>query len=333
MSSVLILSRRDEGVPLALELKREGHIVRIFSSECSELFIDEPNPSRITYPGKMLEQFDLILSTTLSIQEMIEEWEKRVIGAGRLHVKLRDESYLSSVRESLLPETVMTSEESGFARVYITGWMTVGGLLPTYLLTLPYTRLTEGERGPVMNAGTVHRLLEMNKLYEWVLKPLESLLKKVGLVGPISAHCFLSESACFVQMLSGQLQSSILQGLHELYKPSLFSLFWALQSGERIELGSEEYSMCVTLSQSSGEQYDLQPHPDALSHVWVQSQKGTSFLLGSVSARGVSIKECRRRVKRTLDHLSPSQDVMFRNDIGEDAEERFMWLKEAGWLT
>ena len=343
MSSILIISEYDEGVPLAFALRSEGHIVRTLSKHCPEIFNEGANPARITRPTQMLEQFDLLLSTTTQIDPELEK-SKRLIGAGRFHTKLLDPVYMDSIRMSLLLETSPTPLNG--QKMLVTAWMSSNGFCPFHLITLTYDRLMEGERGPLFYAGSTHKLIAQSKLFDFVFLPLLPLLLKVNFIGPLTACLHLTSSMCYVNWLSPLPLPFILQGLKELYRPSLFSLLWELLSNggkEREEVKSNECSLCVSLSCSPprADECFLNPPPEALPHLWLRDAKetpegfltmGTSGLLGCISARGVTIKECKRRVQRTLSNAIKSPEVQYRSDIGDNAEQRFSEIRGWGWM-
>uniref|UniRef100_A0A6M3KAF2 Uncharacterized protein n=1 Tax=viral metagenome TaxID=1070528 RepID=A0A6M3KAF2_9ZZZZ len=340
MSSVLVLSEYDEGVPLAFMMRSEKHIVRTSSRRFPEIFAQGTNPSRIARPSQMLEQFDLILSTTPFVdEEMVRN--KRLIGAGRFHAKLLDPAYLDSIRASLLAHTSSFALEG--QRVVVTTWVSPKGYSPTHLLSLTYDRLMDGDKGPLTYAGSVHRLVKESKLFEEIFPPLLPLLQKVGFIGPLTAYLIVNESETFLYSLSPVLTSFLLQGMSELSRKPLFSLFWGSLDGDQAEIQSDEYALCVSLSCSMPKENEsyVSPPLEALPHLWLRDAKetpegfltmGTSGLLGVVSARGVSIKECKRRISRTLSNGVKSPEVQYRSDIGDDAEERFNVLRSWGWL-
>ena len=76
-------------------------------------------------------------------------------------------------------------------------------------------------------------------------------------------------------------------------------------------------------------------------HIWaqntVQDENGlivsdTKYgVIAAVTARGTSVRECIRRVYRTVENLS-IEDMQYRRDIGVKAENVFKELQERNWL-
>jgi len=336
MSSVLIIGDYDEGVPLAFKLREEGHIVRIASEHCPHLFLTSKNPSSITSFTRMLEQFDLILSTREQVDpEVIETG--RLIGAGAFHSRLHSPEYLRAVLLSLFPE-MLTPQEGREVRLTFL----FSKEMPTWaLLSLPYARMMEGDRGPRVHAGLAHKMITQGKLFS-LIAPLLPLLQKVVFRGPLAITLSVKEQALQLTNISASLDPSVLQGICEITRRPLFALLWKAMMGEQEEVMSNEYSICTSLlcaDPQEGSHY-LDPAPEALPHLWPISLKETpegfqtsgGARLGTVSARGISMKECKRRVNRTIERAVKSPEVMWRRDIGDDAEERFEELRGWGWL-
>lgn len=333
MSSILIYSKSDEGNPIAFTLKREGHIVRVCSTN-PDIFATSANPSALQNPNKMLEQFDLIISM---FPEPIPS--HKVIGAGNFHEKILSEGMLHDIRTFILPHTSQVPRTALSCSLSV--WMTPNGFLPFHFIILSYGRLCNGERGPSFHSGAVHIMRVESKLFTDFAQPLLSLLQKVKFFGPLTLSLSLSTDGAYLRSITPY--PIHLQGMCELLHQPLFKLLWSSYSGEDLRGQSDEYALTNRLhcfSPERGVEY-INPQPQALPHVWMRDAQegdpwtalGTSGILAEVSARGVSIKECQRRVRRTISNCVRNPEVMYRDDIGDDAEERIGWLKEAGWLT
>jgi len=59
---------------------------------------------------------------------------------------------------------------------------------------------------------------------------------------------------------------------------------------------------------------------------------GVDGVVGCVTARGSSVRECQRRAYRTIRNITITDDVQYRKDIGDDVEEQKKILKGWGWL-
>jgi len=107
MASILIVSKQGDGVSLALRLASEGHIVKMWFKDqrfkpCLDGF---RNPSKISDPLKMTEQYDLVISDMVgngSICDTLSERGKLVISGGSFNDKLElDREYGSKVAKTL----------------------------------------------------------------------------------------------------------------------------------------------------------------------------------------------------------------------------------------
>jgi phosphoribosylamine-glycine ligase len=59
---------------------------------------------------------------------------------------------------------------------------------------------------------------------------------------------------------------------------------------------------------------------------------GTSAIIGVVSAQFSAIEGCRQRAYREIDRIKKTDDLQYRSDIGEDAQDKINILKEWGWV-
>lgn len=238
--------------------------------------------------------------------------------------------YLQDVKKVVYPEMNYVGPFPCFLTIFQTP---KGGIhFGSHLLTLTYDRLCEGNRGPLMLSGSGHVLLKESKLYDVIAKPLLPLLHKVNFFGPLTFHLFLSEQQAYVNAI---LPTPLfLQGMSELIRQPIFKLLWSCVSGEEFTAISDELSLVTTLScQTPTNFHYVTAQEQALPHVWYQSREGSSTVLGYVSARGATVKECQRRIQRTIGFCVQDDEVMYRSDIGNDFEKRLQWLKGAGWIA
>jgi len=114
----------------------------------------------------------------------------------------------------------------------------------------------------------------------------------------------------------------------------LFDLLYSIatQRTQKV-LCYEEYAIAVRLSTAIGwprpNEQLLKVPQEAKRHVWLSNVNG---VLGSVTARGATVRECKRRVYRTINNVVIHRDVQYRGDIGDDVEGDKSKLEEWGWL-
>jgi len=126
MASVLIMSKQGSGVPLALRLAQEGHIVKMYIKDknAKRCLQGYKNPSQVGAP-KMLEQYDLILYDMVGMGELADKMtsdNRIVIGGGAFNDKLElDREYGEKVARSLMeievPESTLISDKAGLIKV------------------------------------------------------------------------------------------------------------------------------------------------------------------------------------------------------------------------
>jgi len=78
------------------------------------------------------------------------------------------------------------------------------------------------------------------------------------------------------------------------------------------------------------------PHV-ARKHVWFtnvgENLGGLNNTVCVVTARGIDVREARRRAYRTLTNIVTSKEVIYRNDIGAGVDARLNQLREWGWIN
>jgi phosphoribosylamine-glycine ligase len=224
------------------------------------------------------------------------------------------------------------------------GWFNGERFILPFNHTFERKRLMEGDKGP--NTGCMGNVVYMSKgdrLTDMVLKPLEPLLRKVKYCGPIDVNCILKGSKAYFLEFTARLGYDAIQTLAELLRIPLYDFLYhiATRQGD-IEEYYNEPAIGVRLT--------LPPYPTikgaeeavakwkgiqvldleegARRHTWlmdviksndIEQAGGIDGVVGCVTARGVTIRECQRRVYRTVNNIVINKDVQYREDIGDDA--------------
>jgi len=337
MASILILSRNGDGVPLAYKLANENHIVKVYT-EREDIELTKGNPSKINSPTKLLEQFDLVISSDPGLGELadsIKSQGKKVIGGGIFSDKLFFEP---EYNKRVVNQTVGLSSEplpEGGLEVDVEGWFDGNSFIHPFTHTFSYHRICEGDKGPpIGRAGHVVRQVDNSELANRGLIPLTDLLQKVNYSGPVSGNMWVYEDRAYCSYIRAGFQFNSIFAFSEIVRRGLFNLFWSLTEetlGERGVMFLPGWAISVGV-------FDLTPdgkkevfevptpakHHVHLSYVYP--------LVGCVTARGENIRECQRRASRTLKNVILHPDLQYRNDIGKDAELRMEALKQWGWI-
>lgn len=225
------------------------------------------------------------------------------------------------------------------------GWFNGKEFIKPFNHTFERKRLMEGDKGPQTGCmGNIVIPSQGDRLTEMALKPLEPLLEKAGYVGPIDVNCILSGNDAYFLEFTTRFGYDAIQAWTELLKMPLFDfLFHVASGGGDLVKNAEyrnDYAIAVRLSvapypshkgaeQWKGIQVLNLEDPQARRHVWLsdvmrngktQLMAGVDGVIGCVTARGISIGECRNRVYRTINNIVIHKDVQYRRDIGEGVE-------------
>ncbi|MCL6441754.1 MAG: hypothetical protein K6T27_09720, partial [Thermoleophilum sp.] len=234
------------------------------------------------------------------------------------------------------------------------GWFN-GGWIRPFNHTMEKKRLMEGDKGP--NTGCTGNIVwatNGDKLTATALEPLEPLLERVGYVGPLDVNCMVTRSDAYFLEYTARFGYDALQTWSELIKMPLFDYLYkvATRQADEVPVFQDNYGIAVRLtvppypSEKEVERWAgaqvLDVPKEAMRHVWLTdvARKGDAYVLagvhgviGCVTARGSSVRECRRRAYRTINNIVIHGDVQYRSDIGADVEENIAKLKEWGWLN
>lgn len=422
MASILILSKNGDGIPIALRLASEGHVVKIYIKEAkAKASLDGfKNPSKISDPKKMLEQYDLVLADMVGLGSLCEQLKKKgklVLGGGVFNDRLElDREYGEKVVKTLakikVPEaghatnkqelltklktagkplvikplgnqpvglTLVSNDKQnrtllGIANNYgdqlvpcilqeridgvevsTEGWFNGKEWVRPFNHTLEKKRFMEGDKGPNTGCmGNVVWATNGDKLTETALEPLAPLLEKVDYVGPLDVNCIVTEQDAYFLEFTARFGYEAIQTWAELLKEPLFEYLYFMATAQPQEVPFFENGFAI------GVRLSVPPYPteenmerwrgvqvldlpeEAKRHVWladvmkqdgVEALAGVDGVVGCVTARGTTIRECRRRVYRTIKNIVIHPDVQYRSDIGEDAEEQVAKLRGWGWVS
>lgn len=234
------------------------------------------------------------------------------------------------------------------------GWFNGEEWVSPFNHTIERKRLMEGDKGALTGCmGNVVWPTQSNKLTSFAIEPLKPLLEKVEYVGPIDMNCIVTETDAYFLEFTARFGYDAIQAWAELLKYSLFDYFYGIASKQKDSFTYHDgYSLGVRLTVSpypNKEDVDrwkkvkaIDVPKEALRHVWltdVMKHKDEVLLaggygvIGCVTARGTTVRECQRRVYRTIKNISLTDDIQYRNDIGDTVEKDKQQLTEWGWLN
>jgi phosphoribosylamine--glycine ligase len=342
MASILILSEKGDGIPLALRLADENHIVKLWikNAESKTLLEDYKNPSKVSNPKAMLDQYDLVVADTFGLGQLCDEFiekKKSVIGGGSFNDRLTtDLTYQTKVVKTL---TKMKFELMDGVEVTTEGWFNGKEWVRPFNHSFTMRRLMTGDIGPLTPCmGNVVWPTNGDKLTNEVIESLQPLLEKVGYLGPISVSCLVGEQEIHFIDFTTSFRYDTIQAWCELLQLPLFDYLYNLVSQKKQEVPfHDETSISVRLSippypyegTFGWEAGTLRIPQEAKKHVWPTNANG---VVGCITARGATVRECQRRVYRTIKNVVTHQEVQYRTDIGNGVEELKLKLKGQGWL-
>jgi len=234
------------------------------------------------------------------------------------------------------------------------GWFNGKEFVQPFNHTFEKKRFMEGDKGP--NTGCMGNIVfttEGDKLTEMLLIPLTPLLKKVEYIGPIDLNAIVTEKDVYFLEFTPRFGYDAIQALSELLKTSLFDFLYGIATRQTqktemhegfagaVRLSVQPYPNKEGAEELKGIQF-LQTPDEAKRHVWLSDVMkkddqevcaGVDGVLGCVTARGETVRECKRRMYRTVKNIVIHGDVQYRSDIGEGVEEEIKKLTEWGWLT
>jgi hypothetical protein len=341
MATVLLINKRNEGVPIALRLaQQEGHIVKLHSQEAHGACLQGyRNPSFIGNPKRMAEQYDIILQTS--------EFGERL---------LTDNEYYLKVWKAILPLPLFDVYECKDAlKVTLEGWFTGQHWSPLITLCIDDERLMDGDRGiltPSMSSTMI--TLREGKLFDTLLQPFTELFQKVSYIGPFSIEAFLKEDKIWLGSFYSCYHYDHLPLVCELLREPLFTFLYqsALDQNYKPQV-SQDVALSVRLSLSPWPlkadcshlkgRLDLDVSKEARPHVWLRDTyrnddeeertAGCDGVLAFVTAHGSDVNEARRRVYRTIGNVVKTKDVQYRSDAGSTFGDSISELKKQGWLS
>jgi len=261
-------------------------------------------------------------------------------------------SYLQTMGDKLTP--CLVQEVIKGVELSTEGWFNGEEWVLPFNHTFEKKRFMEGDKGP--NTGCMGNLVwptEGDKLINETLLPLKPLLKKMDYIGPLDVNCIITEKEAYFLEFTSRFGYDAIQAWSELLKEPIFEFLYWITIGQAKEVPhSNEQAIAVRLSLPPWPNFEgteklkgiqfLDIPEEAERHVWlsdVQKDKegtlvcsGVDGVLGCVTARGTSVRECQRRVYRTIKNIIIHPDVQYRSDIGEKVDEKRNQLKSWGWI-
>lgn len=309
--------------PTASRIKGEGHRV-IFKQEGDVL--TSPTPDCI------LGDFE-----TGRVCDGLRKKGYPVVGSSMLGDQLELDS-LYGFRIMRLNGIEPLEQELPGVMVEIEAWINKAGV-SGILYRFPYTKLCNGDIGPTVNMGYVMKKgFATDRLYRDSLGRVEETLMKNGYTGVIRLRSLVYNGKLYGISFISHFDIS---GLSEIYIGKVNDLIYGIASGVTSSIFLKDYwavslsLLLLTNSKYKGmEIKGINRYNE--KHLWlyaVEDGKVTSNggIIASVTARGDTIREAKRRCYRTINNIKVN-DVIYRTDIGNKTSHLYSELITKGWI-
>ncbi len=256
------------------------------------------------------------------------------IGASHFSDKLQELPYNRFIASTM---NTIPLKPMDFTPVYLSCWFNGVDFVYPPIISKNVSMFMEGDLGQeVPSMGCVgHVCKPSDKLFTETLFKLKPILRKVNYCGFMTL-AFLFHSTHIHPYFQYDLLYAFLEGVQEEIGRALHDI--ALGNKKEFVF-PDRYVIAVRFS--------IPPYPyshlisDKLllrgyndknaKHIWLQDavktktgvfSNGGNGVVATVTARGMTVRECRRRVYRTTSNLS-MQGMQYRRDIGMGAEQLF----------
>lgn len=256
------------------------------------------------------------------------------IGASHFSDKLQELPYNRFIASTM---NVVPLKPMNFTPVYLSCWFNGVDFVYPPIISKNVSMFMEGDLGQeVPSMGCIgYACKPSDKIFTETLFKLKPILRKVNYCGFITL-AFLFHSTYIHPYFQYDLLYAFLEGVQEEIGRALHDI---TLSNKKEFTFPDKYVIAVRFSippypypQLTSKQLLLRGYNDKnAKHIWLQDaiktktgvfSNGGDGVVATVTARGDTVRECRRRVYRTVGNLS-MQGMQYRRDIGMGAEKLF----------
>lgn len=223
------------------------------------------------------------------------------------------------------------------------GWFDGKKFVLPFNHTYEEKKFMNGNLGPAI--GCAGNVVEVAKEDDWIvektLKKIETPLSKLNYIGPIDINCIVKpeEKEAYGLEWTMRLGYDAIWALCELFQTPVIDFLRKFTIGRELEMPLDENSSAIAVRLS------IPPYPyksgdlpskgipvmfdkEALPHLWLSDvyknnkgyfSAGVDGVICAVSAKGRDVRECKRRVYRTISNMT-IPNVQYRTDIGDRVE-------------
>ena len=321
----VFVTKGDKLKPVADRVRKEDHDIEV-------------NTSGSTYPSLVITDMPLTVQ---------KEKYGFCVGHSKFSESLLDEKYNKAIL--IMNDFQITN---GDANVDVSCWFNGMDFALPVVVSVNEDRFMEGRLGRHVDSMgcTLCTCNGSSKIFKTILMPLKALLRKVGYCGFLTVACVLAEGSYAIVRLEPYFKYDLLYAFFEGVQEELGRALHGIATGEKKEFKfPSAYAIAVKISIPPFPYTHIRSKVSSLNglcpenekHLWLQNVETDSNgkvvstagngVVASVTARGCSVQECKRRVYRTIDNLS-IEDMQYRRDVGTGAKGMFDKLIEWKWL-
>lgn len=269
------------------------------------------------------------------------------VGHSKFSYNLQDDKYNKAV-------LIMSDLEVGNVEpnVDVSCWFNGIDFVMPVVLSINEDRFLEGALGQKVDSmGCVlYAHAGFPRAFKDIVVKLKPVLRKVNYCGFMTIECRLEKDGYRVARLVPYFKYDLLYAFFEGVQEELGRALHSIATGEKKEFKfPSAYTIAVKISIPPFPYTHVRSNvstlngfcPENEKHIWLQNAEkdahevvvstAGSGVVATVTARGCSVQECRRRVYRTIKNLS-IKDMQYRRDIGTKANGTFDKLKEWKWI-
>lgn len=295
-------------------------------------------------PRKIAKARDVIVTDKPLLINMDDRF---CIGDSKFSESLLSPAY----HDAILVMNDMVKGESS-SGVHISCWFNGVDFVFPAVISINENKFMEDDRGAVVDSMgcTLCVCSPKKKMFIETIARFKDLLRKVSYCGFFTLECTIDQENVKVIKIEPYFKYDLLYAFLEGTQGELGRTLHEIAIGGKKEFKFPE--MCAIAVRMS-----IPPYPYGHirskrvelkgvcsaneKHIWLQNtirdkhglvvSNGGYGVVATVTARGCSVRECRRRVYRTIENLD-IEEMQYRRDVGVNAETTFEALKKGEWL-
>jgi len=319
-------------------LTENGRLHPIASRVRDEKYDVENNPRQV------IQSASLVITDKPLVSDMSD---KLCMGDSKFSQSLLNPSYHDAI-------LVMNNFHKSKVRsnTSISCWFNGVDFVYPAVISINEDRFMEGDKGMLTDSmGCTLSVCNPNKrAFTETLLKFKDLLRKVSYCGFFSLSCVFNETTVKITKIEPYFKYDLLYAFFEGTQGEIGRALHEIAIGGKKEFKfPEQYTIAIRIS--------IPPYPyshvkcektvldgvckENEKHLWLQntirkdsglvSSDGGYGVIASVTARGCSMRECKRRAIRTIENLSIDW-MQYRMDVGHSAESTFEQLQKWGWM-